>query len=97
MNRFKVWLRRQSHIPVVLIGAAVILLLFFNDETSIARSRQYDEQITALNAEIQQCKDSAAYYRQATLDLRTDAEDLERVASESYNMQRPGEDVYIVQ
>lgn len=97
LKRINLWLRRQSQLPVFLTGAAVVLLLFFNDETSITRSREYDNEITALNARIEQARDSAEYYRQERLKLETTTEDLERVAREVYHMQRPSEDVYIIE
>lgn len=94
-KRAALWVRRQSHISVALICLGVILLLFFNDETSITRTRQYEARIASLQAQIKQARDSAEFYRRARLDLQTDAEDLERVARERYNMQKPTEDVYI--
>ncbi len=96
INRFSLWVRRQSHIAVVLVGGAVVLLLFFNEETSVTRSRQYDLEIATLNRQINIARDSAEYYRRAREALMTDAEDLEVVARENYNMQRPSEDVYIL-
>ncbi|MBP3299263.1 MAG: septum formation initiator family protein [Muribaculaceae bacterium] len=96
INRFSYWLRRQSHFPVLLVGAGIVLLLFFNEETSVARTRQYDSEITELKAQIKVARDSAEFYRNARRTLMTDAEDLETVARENYNMQRPTEDVYIV-
>ncbi len=68
INRFSLWVRRQSHIAV----------------------------IATLNRQINIARDSAEYYRRAREALMTDAEDLEVVARENYNMQRPSEDVYIL-
>lgn len=96
LNRFNFWLRRQSHFPVLLVGAGVVLLLFFNEETSVARTRQYDLEIAELQKQIKMARDSAEFYRNARNALMTDAEDLEIVARENYNMQRPSEDVYII-
>lgn len=95
-NRVNLWVRRQSHLPVVLICFGFVALLFVDDETSITRTRNYDAQIAQLHKDIKQAKDSAEFYRRARLDLQTNAEDLERVAREKYHMQRPTEDVYII-
>lgn len=97
LARISLWFRRRSQLPVVLVAGVVIALLFLNDETSLTRSRALDKEIDALNAEIAQARDSAAYYEAAFRGLQTNAEDLERVARENYNMQRPTEDVYILE
>jgi cell division protein FtsB len=97
LNRFNLWLRRQSHLSVLLVAGAVIALLFLNEETSMTRSRELDREIAALKAGIQTARDSAEYYRQMRLSLRTRTEDLEKVARENYGMQRPTEDVYLVE
>lgn len=97
LKRMSLFLRRSSHLPVVLVCGGVVLLLFFNEETSLTRSRQYDEQIAALKREIRLEQDSVEYYRRARQALLTDSEELEQVARENYNMQRPGEDVFIIQ
>lgn len=95
-SRFNLWLRRQSHLSVLLVAGAVIALLFLNEETSITRSRELDKEIASLKAGIAAAKDSAAYYKTARQRLQTHAEDLEKVARENYGMQRPTEDVYLV-
>lgn len=95
-NRFNLWLRRQSHISVLLVAGAVIALLFFNEETSLARSRELDKEIASLKANIAAANDSAEFYKASRLKLETEAEDLEKVAREQYGMQRPTEDVYLV-
>lgn len=85
------------HIPVFLVCGVVVLLLFFNDETSLTRSREYDARIAELKAEIKSMTDSAEYYKNARNALLTNSEELEQVARENYNMQRPTEDVYIIE
>lgn len=90
------WLRRSSHLPVFIIGGVVILLLFFNEETSIRLNMEYQSEIARLNREIKESRDSAAYYRaRREAILRGDA-DLEHLAREQYNMQRPTEDVFLI-
>lgn len=95
-KRISWWIRRRSHLPVILISSGVVALLVLNEETSFEKRRELDERIKGLKAEIEQAEDSARYYKQARKDLLTNAEDLEYVAREQYGLQRPTEDVYIV-
>lgn len=95
-KKFNFWFRRKSHLPLIVIGSLVVLLLFFNDETSLALNLKYEKEINRLSLEIKECKDSAAFYRQQRESLLNDSEDLEHLARERFHMQRPTEDVYIL-
>ena len=74
----------------------MVLVLFFNDETSMSLNMEYDREINRLTLEIEECRDSAAYYRQQRESLLHDSEDIEHLARERFHMQRPTEDVYIL-
>lgn len=82
--------------PLLLLGSLVVLLLFFNDETSLSLNMEYEREINRLSLEIQECRDSAAFYRAQREAIIHDSEDLERMARERFHMQRPTEDVYII-
>lgn len=90
------WIRRRSHLPVLVIGSVVVLLLFFNEETSVRLNMQYEKEISELRREIQMSLDSAAYYRERREALEYGTSDLEHLAREQYHMQRPGEDVFLL-
>ena len=96
IKRFNVWVRRKVHLPLFIIVALAIVLLFFNEDTSLTLNRKYDAEIKTLKEEIDECKDSTRYYVEKYNALLTDKEDLERVAREQYNMQRDDEDVYLI-
>lgn len=96
IKRANFWVRRRSNIPVILIGTLVVLLLFFNEETSISRNLEYEKQINAIKAQIELNRDSAAYYRSRREAILNSSSDLEYLAREQYHMQRPTEDVYII-
>lgn len=96
IKKFNFWLRRKSHLPLIIIGSIVVLLLFFNDETSLALNMKYEKEINRLSLEIKENKDSAAFYRRQRESLIHDSEDLEHLARERFHMQRPTEDVYIL-
>ena len=90
------WVRRKSHLPLILVGTLVVMLLFFNDETSLALNMEYAREINRLTMEIKECKDSASYYRKQRESLLHHSADLEHLARERFHMQRPDEDVYIL-
>ncbi len=90
------WIRRRSFLPVLVIGSVVVMVLFFNEETSVRLSMEYEEQITELKNQIQENLDSAAYYRQRREALEHGHDDLEHLAREQYHMQRPDEDVFLL-
>ena len=88
-----------SHIPVplLLIGGIVIALLLLNDDVSISRNYSYMQEITGLRHEIQVNRDSAAYYRAKRRELTSSPDMLEHIAREQYQMQKPDEEVYLLQ
>lgn len=96
IKRAHFWVRRKAHLPVIIVLGILILLLFFNEDVSLTKSRQYDEEIASLKRAIKLCEDSTAYYNAKYEELSTGVEDLERLARENYHMQRPTEDVYII-
>lgn len=96
LKRISLWLRRSAHLPVFLIGTVIILLLFFNEETSIKLNMEYQQEINRLNKAIKENKDSAAYYRARREAILRGDDDLEHIAREQFNMQRPTEDVYLI-
>lgn len=96
LKKLSFWLRRKSHLPLIIIGTLVVMILFFNDETSLALNMKYEKEINRLSLEINECKDSAAYYRQQRESIIHDSQDLEHLARERFHMQRPTEDVFII-
>lgn len=96
LKKASLWVRRRSHLPFLLVGGAVILLLFFNEETSVRLNMKYQKEISELKHQIKLNNDSADYYRRQRMELENDGNNLERVAREQYHMQRPSEDVYLL-
>lgn len=90
------WIRRRSHLPVIVIGSLMVVLLLFNDDTSISLNMEYQRQINELSDEIAECRDSAAFYRRQREAIIHGRGDLEHMAREKFHMQRPSEDVFIL-
>ena len=79
------------------IYSLVIALLLLNDDVSISRNYSYMQEITGLRHEIQVNRDSAAYYRAKRRELTSSPDMLEHIAREQYQMQKPDEEVYLLQ
>jgi len=90
------WIRRRSHLPIIVLGTLMVMLLLFNDDTSISLNMEYERQINELNEEIAECRDSAAFYRRQRESILHGTGDLERLAREKFHMQRPTEDVFVL-
>lgn len=96
IKRTSFWLKRRSHLPVILIGGMFVLILFLDEDTSMSQNMKYQGQINELKHEIKLNNDSAAYYRRKREAVLTGSERLEQLAREQYHMQRPTEDVYLI-
>ncbi|MCM1021719.1 MAG: septum formation initiator family protein [Muribaculum sp.] len=96
LKSFTSWCRRYISVTFLVVMAFVLFVLFFN-ENSVMHSFELNEQITELELEIQDNEDTLQYYQRLNSALNTDAETLERIVRENYHMQRPNEDVYIVE
>ena len=88
------WGRRYISFTLLIVLAYLAFLLFFN-ENSMMRSIDLDRTIDSLRTEIRVNQDSLEYYKALNNRLSTSPEEMERVAREQYNMNRPDEDVYV--
>jgi hypothetical protein len=89
-------INKRFPVPLLLIGGVIILVLSLNEETSVTRNYQYMREIQELTKQIKINEDSAQYYHDKREALLNGNTDLEHIAREHYHMQRPTEDVYIV-
>lgn len=81
---------------MLVIGCSVVLILFFNEDTSFSLNMEYDRKINELTDQITSCKDSANYFRIQREAILHENSDLEKIAREKFHMQRPTEDVFIL-
>ena len=95
-KKLSFWVRRRSHFALMAIGSLLVLLLFFNDDASMKLNMELQKQINERKEAIRECNDSGEYYRQRREALLTGTEELEHIAREEYHMQRPTEDVFII-
>lgn len=90
------WVRRRSHLPIIVIGTVIVLLLYFNEDTSLTLNMEYEKRIAELKQEIRLNRDSTEYYRTHRRAIQSGEADLEYMAREHFRMQRPTEDVFII-
>ncbi|MDE5924738.1 MAG: hypothetical protein K2G75_05375, partial [Muribaculaceae bacterium] len=62
-KKLSFWVRRKSHLPVIIIGTLIVMLLVFNEDTSVKLNMEYQNQINELQRQIKLNNDSAEYYR----------------------------------
>ena len=92
-KRLKLWFVNHVPVPLRLIG----VLLCLNDDVSISRNYQYMQEIAELKREIKLNRDSARYYKEKSDQLTSSPEVLEHIAREQYGMQKPDEEVFLLQ
>lgn len=96
IKKLNFWVRRKSHLAVIVIGSVVIAMLFLNEDASWENNMEYQARIKSLTEQIKLCNDSAQYYREQREKLLTGTENLEQIAREEYRMQKPTEDVFVI-
>lgn len=97
IKRFRLWFTNHIPVPLLLIGTVVVVILCMNEDVSLTRNYSYQQEIVSLKKEIKQNRDSAAYYKEKSRELTNSPEDLEHIAREQYHMQKPDEEIYILQ
>lgn len=90
------WTRRYITLPLLIAVAYIVFVLFFN-ENSYFKSMEYQQEIDRLEAEIKENNDTMVYYHRLNTSLSSSPEELERIVREQYHMQRPNEDVYVIE
>lgn len=96
LKKFSFWVRRKSHLPVLVISTLIVVVLVFNEETSVKLNMEYQNRINDLQRQIKLNEDSTEYYRQRRMAIENGEDDLEQVAREQFHMQRPSEDIYLI-
>jgi cell division protein FtsB len=90
------WVKRYVTLPLLIAVAYIVFVLFFN-ENSYFKSVEYQQEIDRREAEIKENNDTMQYYHRLNASLSSDPKELERIVREQYHLQRPNEDVYIVE
>ena len=96
MRKFvKIWslLRR---VPLMFyIAGALIFEMVFIDENSFVQNIRYDRQISQLRKSVNHYQQIVDESRARLHELRSDDENLEKFARETYQMKRDNEDVFV--
>lgn len=89
------WMRRYISIASVLVIIYLVYLFFFSNN-SVMQKIEYQRQIDSLRRELAATRDSVDYYHRLNVGLASDPRAIEQVVREEHNMNRPGEDVYLM-
>ncbi len=93
---FVQWCRRYLSVSLLVVVGVLVYILVFSDN-NVSETYTYERKIDSLKAGIKQAEDSLAYYQNLKERLHTDPVTMEQVVRENYHMQRPDEDVFVVQ
>lgn len=93
---FMQWCRRYISASLLVAIGIIVYILFYSDN-SVSETYMYDRQIDSLKLAIRTASDSLDYYRALDQRLDTDPQAMEQVVRENYHMQKPDEDVFVVQ
>ena len=90
------WFGRYIGWPTA-VALCVILYVAFFGENSITRRMEYERTIDSLSVCLARQQDSLRYYKDMNSRLSRDPVLMEKVVREQYNMNRPNEDVFVVE
>lgn len=90
------WFSRYVSIISLVVIGYFVYLLFFSDHSAMQKY-EYQRVIDSLQREVDATRDSVAYYRELNRKLQSDPRAVEQVVREEHNMNRPGEDVYLME
>lgn len=95
-NEFAGWCRRYINVGFIVMVSVLVYIMFFSDNSVIDYNR-YQAEVDDLKIKIMECNDSIEYYENLNRSLSTDPATMERIVREEYHMQRPNEDIYLVE
>lgn len=78
---------------MVLFGVTIV----FIDEHNLIKRVQYEKKIRALRKEIRQYEKIRDQSLEQLKDLRTDSEELEKIARERYLMKKDEEELFLLE
>ncbi|MDE6097264.1 MAG: septum formation initiator family protein [Muribaculaceae bacterium] len=90
------WLSRYISVAALVVIGYFVYLLFFSSHSAMKKV-EYQRVIDSLEREVSATTDSVAYYHKLNQQLRSDPRAVEQVVREEHNMNRPGEDVYLME
>lgn len=89
------WLRRYLPLTTIAVIGAAVYITWFSEYNASHRISLQSE-IDSLNEVLSAQQDSLAYYKELNRRISTDPALMEQVVREQYNMNRPNEDVFII-
>lgn len=81
----------------IVILVALVVMLFFLSDSSVAKRVQYENQIRDLEIQIEHYQRQTELDKEKLHELQSNDEDLEKFARENYLMKKDNEDVFIIE
>ena len=92
----KIWSLLRRVPLMVYISGTLVFEMAFIDENSFIQSYRYDRQISQLRTSVNHYQQIVDESQARLEELRSNDENLEKFARETYQMKRDNEDVFII-
>ncbi|HIT40014.1 MAG TPA: septum formation initiator family protein [Candidatus Caccoplasma intestinavium] len=92
----KIWSLLRRVPLMVYISGTLVFEMAFIDENSFIQSYRYDRQISQLRKSVNHYQQIVDESKARLEELRSNDENLEKFARETYQMKRDNEDVFII-
>ena len=92
----KIWSLLRRVPLMVYISGTLVFEMAFIDENSFIQSYRYDRQIAQLRKSVNHYQQIVDESKARLEELRSNDENLEKFARETYQMKRDNEDVFII-
>ena len=92
----KIWSLLRRVPLMVYISGTLVFEMAFIDENSFIQSYRYDRQISQLRTSVNHYQQIVDESKARLEELRSNDENLEKFARETYQMKRDNEDVFII-
>ena len=92
----KIWSLLRRVPLMVYISGTLVFEMAFIDENSFIKSYRYDRQISQLRKSVNHYQQIVDESKARLEELRSNDENLEKFARETYQMKRDNEDVFII-
>ena len=89
-----IWTYIRKHKYLITIAAFLVIIVFL-DENSLIQRAKHQQEINALNSEIEKYRKQYEEDTEKLKELTNNPEAMEKIAREKYLMKKPNEDIFI--
>lgn len=88
------WAKRFLPVTTIVILGLAAYIIFVGDNSLVMRMK-YEHTIDSLRMELDAQRDTMLYFRRLNQNITRDADAMEHVVREQYNMKRDNEEVFV--